>query len=218
MVGLPAFIVAKLSADHHISPVLLLPVALVIGAALGAVVSLPALRVSGFYVAIVTLAVGLAIDQFFFTKSWLIGTGNLTVATPTLGPITFASSHSLYPVTAAAFIVVLLCVRALYRSKTARAFLWLKSNEDAAAVNGINPGSYKVLAYTIAGALAGIAGGLTAMWVQRVTANSFPTNLSFTYLLIVVLAGPGSVAGVLAVAVAAERQRRGRNGIRQRGG
>jgi branched-chain amino acid transport system permease protein len=199
VVGLPAFVVAKLSADHGISPIALLPLALAAGAVLGAVVSIPALRVSGLYVAVVTLAVGFGIDRFFFTRTWVIGTGNLEVATPRLGPWTFPTSHSLYPVTAILFVAVVVGVRALYGSKMARSFWWLKVNEDAATAAGINTGVYKILAYVVAGGLAGLSGGMTAMWVQRVTPQSFPTSLSFTYLLVAVLAGPGSAAGVLFV-------------------
>src|SRR5207253_9788315 len=55
-----------------------------------------------------------------------------------------------------------------------------------------------------AGAYAGLAGGLSTVWVQRMTPQAFPLSLSFTYLIIVALAGRGFVGGVAAAAVAVE--------------
>src|SRR5207248_22875 len=88
LVGLPAFVAAKLSADHNVSPVLLLPVAAAVGLIAGAVVGLPAIRARGIQVALVTLAAGVAIDRFFFTKTWLVGDGGgAHVSVPRLGPL-----------------------------------------------------------------------------------------------------------------------------------
>ncbi|MBV8958185.1 MAG: hypothetical protein JO087_05405, partial [Actinobacteria bacterium] len=97
MVGLPAFVVAKLSADHHISPLVLLPAGLLVGLMVGALVGVPAMCARGLQVALVTLAAGVAIDRFFFTKAWLVGgdTG-AAVSVPRLGPFTFATARSLY--------------------------------------------------------------------------------------------------------------------------
>jgi len=82
LIGVPAFILAKLSSEHDLNPLLLLPVALLTGAIVGALIGLPSLRVRGLYVAIVTLAAGIAIDSFFFTRSWLVGAGAVTIDAP----------------------------------------------------------------------------------------------------------------------------------------
>lgn len=204
-IGLPAFTVAKLSADHGISPIALLPLAVMIGAVLGAVVGLPALRARGLQVALVTLAAGVAIERFFFTKPWLVGAGGgVNVAVPTIGPLRLTTTRSLYPVLVVALVVAVAFGYATYRSKLGRALLWLRTDPQAAAVFGIPVAQYKTLAYAIAGALAGFAGGLTGVWVQRLTPQAFPFTLSLTYLVIVVVAGRGFLGGVVAAALILE--------------
>ena len=124
IIGFPAFVVAKLSADHGISPLYLLPVGVLAGALVGAVVGLPALRARGLQVALVTLAAGVAIDRYFFTKAWFAGRGRRRPGRP--APARAArvrTSRSLYPV-----LVVLVLAR--WRSRrgcsTAR-----RSGEDS---------------------------------------------------------------------------------------
>ena len=201
MVGLPAFVVAKLSADHHTSPLVLLPVGLVVGLAVGALVGLPAMRARGLQVALVTLAAGVAVDRFFFTKEWIVGgQSGAEVSVPRLGPFTFATARSLYPLLAAIVVLSVVAAAVVYRSKVGRAFLWVKANPDAAAAFGVPVAAYRIAAYALAGAFAGLSGGLTAAWVGRLTPQSFPLTKSFTYLIIVALAGRGFVGGVAAAA------------------
>jgi branched-chain amino acid transport system permease protein len=202
LVGLPAFAVAKLSGDHGWSPILLLPLALLIGAVAGVVIGLPAIRARGLQVALVTLAAGVAIDRFFFTKDWLIGGGaGAQVSVPTLGPFTFASARALYPLLVLFVVGAVMAAWALHRSKVGRAWLWVKAQPDAAAAFGVPVARYRLGAYAVAGAYAGFSGGLTAMWVQHLTPAAFPPSRSFTYLIAVALAGPGFLSG-LAAAVA----------------
>src|SRR5205807_7881098 len=201
LVGLPAFVVVKLSADHGLSPVYLLPVGLVLGLVAGGVVGLPAIRARGLQVALVTLAAGVAIDRFFFTKDWIVGgVAGAQAAVPRFGPVSFTTARSLYPVLGLLVVLSLAAAWAVYRSKLGRGFLWIKAHPDAAAAFGIPVARYRTLAYVLAGAFAGFSGGLTAMWVQRLTPQAFPLTKSFTYLIVVALAGRGFVGGVAAAA------------------
>ena len=205
LIGLPAFVAAKLSADHNVSPVLLLPVAAAVGLVAGAVVGFPAIRARGIQVALVTLAAGVAVDRFFFTKTWLVGEGGgAHVAVPRLGPFTFATARSLYPLLALLVVVTIAAAWAFYRSKLGRGLLWIKAQPDAAAAFGIPVAQYRAMAYALAGAFAGFSGGLTALWVQRLTPQAFPISRSFTYLIVVALAGRGFVGGVAAAAAIIE--------------
>ena len=205
LVGLPAFVVAKLSADHNLSPVYLLPVAIVVGLVAGAVVGLPALRARGLQVALVTLAAGVAIDRFFFTRAWIVGpSGGSQVSTPRLGPVTFATAKSMWPLLALLVLASVAAAWMIHRSRLGRGLLWVKAQPDAAAAFGVPVARYRAVAYALAGAYAGFAGGLTAMWVQRLTPEAFPLSRSFTYLIIVALAGRGFVGGVAAAATAIE--------------
>ncbi|MEY2478286.1 MAG: branched-chain amino acid transport system permease protein [Actinomycetota bacterium] len=205
LVGLPAFVVAKLSADHDLSPVYLLPVAIGVGLVAGAVVGMPALRARGLQVALVTLAAGVAIDRFFFTRTWVVGpSGGSQVSTPRLGPVTFTTAKSMYPLLALLVLASGAAAWMIHRSRLGRGLLWVKAQPDAAAAFGVPVARYRAVAYALAGAYAGFAGGLTAMWVQRLTPEAFPLSRSFTYLIIVALAGRGFVGGVAAAATAIE--------------
>ena len=204
-VGFPAFVVAKLSFDHEISPIALLPVGIAAGALLGAVVGVTALRARGIQVALVTLAAAVAVDRYFFTKEWFVGpAAGARVATPSIGPLELRTSRSLFAVLIVVVVLAVGVAWMLYHSRLGRGLLWVKADPAAAAAFGVPVGRYRVLAYAISGAFAGLAGGLTAMWVQRLTAQSFPLTLSFSYLVIVALAGAGFLAGVAVAAGALE--------------
>lgn len=197
-VGFPAFAVSALSVSWGVSPIWLVPLGIAIGAGIGGVVGLAALRARGVQVALVTLAAGVAIEQFFFDREWLVGPpGGTYVPPPTLGGIEFASSRSLFVVVWALFLLALAAMWAIYRSKVGRGLQWVKSHPEAAAAAGVPVAGYRMLAYCLAGATAGLAGAMTTIWVQQLTPASFPQTASFTYLLVVVLAGPGWVTGVL---------------------
>src|SRR5204863_4287113 len=71
---------------------------------------------------------------------------------------------------------------------------------DPPAAFGVPVARYRTLAYVLAGGFAGFSGALTAMWVQRLTPQAFPLTKSFTYLIVVALAGRGFVGGVAAAA------------------
>jgi branched-chain amino acid transport system permease protein len=199
MVGLPAFAVLAASATFGTSPVYLLPMGIVAGAITGAIVGLPTLRTRGIQVALVTLVAGIAIDRFFFTQGWLVGNGPRTTATPALGPLEFATSRATYPILVTLAAGAVIAATSLYRSKLARAWFWIRANPDAAAAFGIPVYGYRLLAYVVSGAFAGLAGGMYTMWVQSFGRDAFPTTTSFTFLLLAVLGGPGFLGG-LAVA------------------
>lgn len=205
IIGFPAFVVAMSSAKLDMSPVILLPLGIAAGAAIGAVVGLPAIRARGLQVALVTLAAGVAIDRFFFTREWFVGPATgAAVPVPTLGPLTFRTARSLYPLLAVLVLAAVVVAWMLYHSTIVRGMLWVKADPAAAAAFGIPVARYRALAYVLAGGFAGFSGGLTAMWVQTVTAQSFPPSRSFSYLIIVALAGRGFVGGVAVAALMVE--------------
>jgi branched-chain amino acid transport system permease protein len=202
MIGVPAFVVIQLSSHHGLSPVYLLPMGVVAGAAVGLVVGLPALRALGLQVALVTLAAGIAINSYLFTRPWLVGpSGGLAAEVPRVGPLELRTARALYPVLVLIVVAAVAALWAIRGSKLGRALLWIRATPDAAAAFGIPVASYKLAAYGVAGAFAGLAGGLMVMWVQRLTPQAFPLPLSFTYLLIVIVAGRGFVGGLAAAAL-----------------
>jgi ABC-type branched-subunit amino acid transport system ATPase component/ABC-type branched-subunit amino acid transport system permease subunit len=200
-VGLAALTVAKISSDFGIHPLLLLPLGVAVGVAAGFVLALVAYRAQGFYVAIVTLAAAAAIDRFFFTKAWLVRGGQVTVTADSIGGVEIFTARQLFPILAAVTLVTLAVLRRLFRSRYARAMYLLKEHPESAAARGINVAATRALAYIIAGATAGLAGGLTALWLHSISPQTFPQTLNLSYLSAVVVAGAGSLFAVGQLAV-----------------
>ena len=201
-IGLPAFAVAQLSVHSGASPLLFLPVGVLVGALLGVLVAGVALRARGLQVALVTLAIGIAITRYLWTKSWVIGpSGGLRVPVPSLLGIRFTTNRSMLPLLAVVVLVAALAARAILDSKVGRALSLVRSNPDAAAAMGIPVEFHRGLVYGIAGAFAGLAGYAYVIWVQQVSPQAFPLSLGFTYLVIAILAGKGGLTGVALSAV-----------------
>jgi len=204
--GAPALISANVASQRGLSLIPMLLVAIAVGIVTGAIVGLPSLRARGVQVALVTFSAAVAIDRFVLTKTSLVGQlGGVTLPKPAIGPVDLDTPAKQYAFFAGVLVLAIILVRSLLGSKYGRAWLWLKQEPDAAAAAGIAVGRYRLAAYGFAGALAGVGGWALAVWTQRLTPAQFPPfELSFSFLLIVVLAGEGGPLGVL-VAVFAVR-------------
>jgi branched-chain amino acid transport system permease protein len=201
LVGLSCLVVAAVSANTRVNALILVPLGLAVGAACGLLMALVAARAKGFYVAIVTLAVGVVITSYFFKQQWLVGSGTVMANTSPIGPLRLSTPTQLYPILTIVTLLCALIFAALARSKYRRALVVIKSSQQVAEAQGIPVRWYRAGAYVLAGAMAGLAGGLTSVWSGAVSASAFPAQLSFTYLIAVVLAGPGSLIALAQVVV-----------------
>ena len=211
--GVAGFSLAKLATHAHV-PFPLAPLLAVVGAGvLGTLVGLPALRVRGTNLAIVTLAGGVAIAEFVFKNPAFVGTastGGAKIGNPKLGPwdmglvLGTKSSRPIFGIMLLAVLVVTaLGVTNLRRSSTGRRMLAVRSNERAAAAAGINVARTKVLAYGISSLIAGIAGTLIAYRFGSVSDVSYGTVASLTALAVAYLGGITSVSGAITSGVVA---------------
>ncbi|MFF6983472.1 branched-chain amino acid ABC transporter permease [Streptomyces sp. NPDC008343] len=199
VVGLSALSVAAISSSLQINSVALIPVGVLVGALCGLVMAAVAFRVKGFFVAIVTLALSVAISSYFFKQEWLVGSGTVLTSTSDVGPLRFVTPQDVYPVLAVVTVASTALFVALSRSKYRRALLLIKADPQVASSQGINVSLYRSSAYVVAGAMAGLAGAMTSAWVGVVSPATFPQQLSFTYLIVVVFAGPGSLFALIEV-------------------
>lgn len=204
VIGICVFTVARLSSAHGISPLLLLPGGVVLGAASNTVIGLPALRVKGLQVALVTLVVALAIENFAFQSNFLVPGGSVTAGPDRIGSFNYASPRTGYTVILVFALLAVGSAWVLYHSKVARGLWWIKANRDGAAAIGIHVARYRLLAYTISGAFAGLAASMSVIAIGSFDSSAFPQTLSFSYLLIAVLAGPGFVGGVFMMTIGFE--------------
>ena len=178
--------------------ILVLLVALLAGgltaALFGFIIGLPALRLRGDYLAIVTLAFGEIVRAVVMNLPEGLFGGNLGLETPRF------DRKTLFVI---AFVMVLACLAVtqnLMHSKHGRAIISIKDNEIAARATGIDITKYKLFVFTISAFFAGIAGVLYSYTQSRVQSATFDYNYSIEILVMVVLGGMGSINGSMIAA------------------
>lgn len=163
----------------------------IVAALFGFLIGLPALRLKGDYLAIVTLAFGEIVRTVIENIDALGGPIGLTVTT---------YSDSLVLVTFAVLLVSLLIMQNLIRSKHGRAITAIRDSEIAARASGINVTYYKILTFVVAAFFAGVAGVLYAGNTAKLQSSTFSYNYSIEILVMVVLGGMGSFNGSIIAA------------------
>ncbi|MBO7148983.1 MAG: branched-chain amino acid ABC transporter permease [Clostridia bacterium] len=182
---------------HTIIPsrLLVLVISMIVGgliaAVFGFIIGLPALRLKGDYLAIVTLAFGEIVRTIF--KNQKIFGGALGLSTKKYGSDLFI----------VAFIVVLLMlvfIQNLVKSKHGRAITAIRDNEIAAKAMGINVTYYKLFVFVVSAFFAGIAGVIYGHYATPVLYSFFSYNYSIEILVMVVLGSMGSINGSIIAA------------------
>jgi ABC-type branched-subunit amino acid transport system ATPase component/ABC-type branched-subunit amino acid transport system permease subunit len=183
--------VMKLAAPVWVT----LPVAVLLTAGFGALLALPALRVSGPYLAMVTLAFG-TIIQILINEMTFLTEGPLGI---TLGkPEMFGhklTEHEYYWLVATLMVLALIVVHRVLRSHLGRAFEALRGSPVASDCMGVSVYRYKVYAFVISAGFAGLAGGLYAYSEQYISPNSYNFELTVLFLLAVIMGGRKSRIG-----------------------
>lgn len=161
-------------------------------------VGLPSLRIKGLQLAATTLAFGIMAEQLLFARPWS--------KTATLGmiadrPAAMASDRAFLIFALCGLGLVLLIDSSVRRSRIGRAFFAVRYREDTAAARGVPVGQTKLLAYAMAGLYAGIAGGVFAYLIERVSATPFSVWKSLWYVVIIVVGGIGSWSGALVATI-----------------
>ena len=173
-------------------------VALLVGcgaaALCGVVIGIPALRLRGDYLAIVTLAFGEIVKSLFMNSSSESFGGSLGLDTPRF------DKNYLYLIALILVLITLAIVQNYIRSKHGRAVTAIRDNEIAARATGINVTKYKLLTFILSAALAGVAGVLYSFSNYTVQSMKFGYNYSIEILVMVVLGGMGSINGSILAA------------------
>ncbi|MBR5134748.1 MAG: branched-chain amino acid ABC transporter permease [Clostridia bacterium] len=173
-------------------------VALLVGcgaaALCGVVIGIPALRLRGDYLAIVTLAFGEIVKSLFMNSSSESFGGSLGLDTPRF------DKNYLYLIALVLVLITLAIVQNYIRSKHGRAVTAIRDNEIAARATGINVTKYKLLTFILSAALAGVAGVLYSFSNYTVQSMKFGYNYSIEILVMVVLGGMGSINGSILAA------------------
>ena len=166
----------------------------IVAALFGVIIGLPALRLRGDYLAIVTLAFGEIVRSVFMNSSSESFGGSLGLNTPRF------DKNTLFVI---ALVLVLACLAVtqnLIRSKHGRAITSIRDNEIAAKATGINVTKYKLIVFTVSSFFAGIAGVLYSYSNFTVQSSKFSYTYSIEILVMVVLGGMGSINGSIIAA------------------
>ncbi len=193
-VGLSAFISAYLVTNSGQTFWIGLIAAVLVGTLSAGLLGLVALRIRGLYLALITLTYGFAAVNSLFEIPALTNGGS---GMPAPRPSGFVTDHR-YMLLCMIFLGVALFIDwRLLRSKVGRGILAVKQSDAVAASYGINVTNYKVLAFMLSGALAGLAGSLFAHQSLNVVSNSFEFRISLLWVLMVVVGGLGNRTGVV---------------------
>ena len=162
----------------------------------GVIIGIPALRLRGDYLAIVTLAFGEIVKSLFQNSSDASFGGSLGLDTPRF------DKNYLYILALLLVLLTLMIIQNYIRSKHGRAVTAIRDNEIAARASGINVTKYKLMTFILSAAFAGIAGVLYSYSNYTVQSMKFGYNYSIEILVMVVLGGMGNINGsILAAAL-----------------
>ena len=211
-------VAAQCFSQNIDNPTLVLLLAMIVGgivaAIVGVLVGVPVLRLSGDYLAIVTLAFGEIIKgivmnlyvgldaaglHFCMIKNTLEMDGGKMLINGPMGLIGVPRIATFVM----GFVLVMVCLFVIFNlvnSKSGRAIMALRDNKIAAQSIGINVTNYKLMAFVISAAMAGMAGVLFATNFSTVVASKFDINTSILVLVFVVLGGLGSMRGSIIAA------------------
>ena len=174
-----------------------IPCAMIVTAIFGAVLALPALRVTGPYLAMVTLAFGTIIQILINEMDFLTnGPMGIKVAKPVLFG-TKLNEVSYFYLVAVLMVLALIVVHRILRSHLGRAFQALRDSPIASDCMGVSVYRYKVYAFVISAALAGLAGSLYAYSEEYISPNTYNFELTILFLLAVIMGGRKTRTGSL---------------------
>lgn len=164
----------------------------IVAAAFGVIIGIPALRLRGDYLAIITLGFGEIIRVI---------ANNLKITGGAMGLSGISSLANrknpagMLPYVFFVAVLVIFMMFTFARSRHGRAVISIREDEIAAEASGINTTYYKLLAFVLAAFIAGVAGGLYAHHLGLIDPSKYDFNRSVEFLIMVVLGGMGSITG-----------------------
>ncbi|WP_307197900.1 branched-chain amino acid ABC transporter permease [Neobacillus niacini] len=193
-----SYTVAILSNIFVLPIWLTLPLAGIFTGIVSIVIGIPAVRLSGPFLAVATLGFGISVPQIALNwESLTNGYTGLTVTRPLLT----SSDSSFFYVVVGITLLIIWMLRNILKGQLGRAFIAIRDSEVAAQANGINVAFYKTMMFAISAFFTGIAGGLYSYWIGYVSPDDFTIVSSLLILGMVVVGGAASIPGSIIGAV-----------------
>lgn len=184
---------AIMSRDHHTNLIVTMLLAFAICFVAGLLFGLPALRLSGVYLALATFALAISIPYLTLQWSTFFGGSSGVQSTTTEGNVW------LYGVAWGTSAVLFALAWLILRGRVGRAFRAVRDSEIASVASGVEIGIYKTLAFAISAAFCGVSGALYVVSLNGFAQpQEFGLDLSLSLLVGAAVAGLGSLWGVLA--------------------
>jgi branched-chain amino acid transport system permease protein len=193
-VGIGAFTAAYVVSVQEQSFWVAIAAALAVGGLQALILGGVSLRITGLYFALVTLSYGLVAERNIFQIEELTGGG---AGQPAPKPEIFDTDWRYYYACVAFLAIVLWVDWRMMRTKSGRALLALRENPRVAATFGVNVKVLTLLAFVVSGVFAGLAGALLAFNDTRVSAETWNFNLALVFVIMTVVGGLRSRAGVV---------------------
>ena len=197
-----AYTSALLVLNAGLSFWLSLPVAAIMTAFIGVLVGIPSLRLRGHYLAMVTIAFAVIVQQILTNWSSLTRGPSGLIGIPwpdpvQIGPlvISIQSRETYYVFVVAVVFGAIVATQQLLRSRLGKSLLAVREDEVAAELMGIDTQLCKLLAFSLSAMFAGVAGVLYAHFAKILTPDEFGIFESVSFLLMLIIGGSGSVAG-----------------------
>lgn len=178
--------------------VITLPLAGLVSALFGVLLAVPTMRMTGFYLAIATLAFGSIIGTVF--QKWTSVTGGFdgfAVPTPSIFGYAIQGTNGVYYLSLAVLIFSIWLAINILRSPVGRAMVAIRDSEISAQSMGINLSLYKTISFAISSGITGLAGALFAHYVRFLAPDSFDILLSIQFVTIIFVGGLGSLHGAI---------------------
>lgn len=170
-----------------------------VGGLVGLLSGMPALRVTGIYLAIATLALHfIVIFAFNAYQTHAVGSAGFVLPIATIGGLAIDTTFRWYVLLAAVVLLTWCMVQNLKKSKYGRAWMLIRDTPLAAASQGISLAAYKLSAFVISSALISMSGAFLAYSQQTVYIESFTLELAIQYIAMVIIGGMGSAGGAIA--------------------
>jgi branched-chain amino acid transport system permease protein len=201
--GIGAYTSALLAVDGHLSFWITLPVSGLVAAAFGILLGIPALKLSGHYLAMCTIGFGIIVQMIL--QNWTAFThgaqGIGGIPGISLGPLVLSNSTQYYY-----FMLGFACLAALLswtveNSNMGRSFKAVREDEIAASTSGINLTFTKVFSFALSALFAGVAGSLYAHMSAYISPDTFSFDQSIVFFTMVLVGGAGTVWGPIVGAI-----------------
>lgn len=207
--GIGAYVSALLAINFGLSFWLTLPAAAIAATLFGFLIGIPSMRTRDTYLALVTIAFGVVVQQLLNNFTWTGGPNGLVgIPAPSLFGHSFAnplvvfgwklpSQANFYYLSALLVVVAIITAHRLHSSRIGLAWNALRADEIAARAQGINVAWFKVLAFAVDAFLAAFAGTIYAFYVSYISPDNFTFLVSVTIMTMVIVGGMDNIFGVI---------------------